>query len=289
MSEKPRHFPLPLSDVMGESRHKRRAADPGYQPREVTSQTASLNLMQGRMTAKKDGKPVALPPVSSPPVLPPGLKNQPASLRGAMAMTDKLAAQGVKDAVVLSAMRSIPRHLFVASGLAQQAYADTSLPIGHQQTISRPYTVARMIEAARQETGDRQWGRVLEIGTGCGYQAAILSQLAREVYSIERIKALHELAKHNLRLLRIPNLRLHYGDGMLGLPQVAPFDAIVVAAAGLEMPEALLLQLAVGACMIAPVGSEKQVLQLTKRIGERQWQSVVLEHCHFVPLCQGVV
>lgn len=215
--------------------------------------------------------------------------NQPAPIRGAIAMAEKIAAQGVRDKMVLSALATIPRHLFVESGLSQQAYVDTSLPIGHQQTISRPYTVARMIEAVRVDTGDRKMASVLEIGTGCGYQAAILSQVSEMVYSIERIRALHELAKKNLRQLRIPNLRLHYGDGMLGLPQVAPFDAIVIAAAGLEVPQALFLQLAIGGYMIAPIGNEKQILQLTKRTGERQWQSVMLEDCHFVPLRQGVI
>ena len=138
-------------------------------------------------------------------------------------------------------MQAVPRHMFMDEALASQAYIDASLPIGHHQTISQPYIVARMIEVMRQG-GKLQ--RVLEIGTGCGYQAAVLSLVAKEVYSIERIRPLHELAKANLRPLRVSNLRLQYGDGMLGLPQAAPFDGIILAAAGLEVPQALLEQLA---------------------------------------------
>jgi protein-L-isoaspartate(D-aspartate) O-methyltransferase len=131
--------------------------------------------------------------------------------------------------------------------------------------------------------------RVLEIGTGCGYQAAVLSCLAQDVYSIERIKPLHELAKTNLRPMRIPNLRLHYGDGMLGLPQAAPFDGIILAAAGLEVPRALLEQLAIGGRLVAPVGARVQHLQLIERTGKAEWTSETLEGCHFVPLRPGTV
>ncbi|NNC10096.1 protein-L-isoaspartate O-methyltransferase, partial [Corallococcus exiguus] len=133
--------------------------------------------------------------------------------------------------------------LFVDAGLASQAYEDSALPIGHQQTISKPSVVGRMIElllSGRSGRTGMPLVRVLEIGTGCGYQAAVLAQLADEVYSIERVRPLHEKAKANLRPLRVPNIRLHYGDGMLGLPKAAPFDAIILAAAGLEVPQALL-------------------------------------------------
>lgn len=202
------------------------------------------------------------------------------------AMVARVAQQGVKDTLVLAALEAIPRHLFIESGLASQAYIDASLPIGHHQTISQPYIVARMTEILRN---GKNLQRVLEIGTGCGYQAAVLSLVAKEVYSIERIKALHELAKNNLRPMRIVNIRLHYGDGMLGLPQVAPFDGIILAAAGLEVPRALLEQLAIGGRLIAPVGGRQQVLQLVERISQHEWTSSVLEQCHFVPLHQGVV
>lgn len=202
------------------------------------------------------------------------------------AMVARVATQGVQDALVLDALSAIPRHLFVESGLSSQAYIDASLPIGHHQTISQPYIVARMIELMRN---GRQLQNVLEIGTGCGYQAAVLSLTAKDVYSIERIKALHELAKENLRPMRIANIRLHYGDGMLGLPQVAPFDGIILAAAGLEVPQDLLAQLALGGRLIAPVGSRSQVLQLTERVGQNEWVTTVIESCHFVPLRPGVI
>jgi protein-L-isoaspartate(D-aspartate) O-methyltransferase len=202
------------------------------------------------------------------------------------AMVAKVAQQGVSDSLVLGALEAIPRHLFIESGLSGQAYIDASLPIGHHQTISKPYIVARMIEIMRNGA---ELKNVLEIGTGCGYQAAVLSLVAKEVYSIERIKALHELAKNNLRPMRIPNIRLHYGDGMLGLPQVAPFDGIILAAAGLQVPQALLEQLTIGGRLIAPVGAGNQVLQLIERVAPLEWKSSILEQCHFVPLRQGVI
>jgi protein-L-isoaspartate(D-aspartate) O-methyltransferase len=200
------------------------------------------------------------------------------------AMVERVARQGVRDPQVLAALQAVPRHLFIEPALSGQAYIDASLPIGHKQTISQPYIVGRMIEAMR-EAGPL--ARVLEIGTGCGYQAAVLSVVATDVYSIERIKPLHELAKSNLRPLRISNIRLQYGDGMLGLPQVAPFDGIILAAAGLEVPRALLEQLAIGGRLVAPVGAQNQHLQRITRIGKAEWASETLEACHFVPLRPG--
>ncbi|MFL9923471.1 protein-L-isoaspartate(D-aspartate) O-methyltransferase [Herbaspirillum lusitanum] len=205
------------------------------------------------------------------------------------AMVARVAKQGVKDALVLAAMEAVPRHMFMEPGLSSQAYIDASLPIGHHQTISQPYIVARMIELMRDNKNGGRLERVLEIGTGCGYQAAVLSRVAKEVYSIERIKPLHELAKTNLRPLRIANIRLHYGDGMLGLPQVAPFDGIILAAAGLEVPQALLEQLAIGGRLVAPVGGRQQVLELIERVGKFEWTSTTMEQCHFVPLRPGTI
>ena len=202
------------------------------------------------------------------------------------AMVARVQKQGVQDAIVLAAMEVVPRHVFIESGLIGQAYIDASLPIGQQQTISQPYIVARMIEIMRN---GRQLNNVLEIGTGCGYQAAVLSQLCNQIYSIERIKQLHELAKNNLRNLRIANLRLHYGDGMQGLPQVAPFDGIILAAAGLQIPDALLEQLAIGGRLIAPVGDKQQVLQCVERTDKTTWAQSILEECHFVPLRPGMM
>jgi protein-L-isoaspartate(D-aspartate) O-methyltransferase len=204
-------------------------------------------------------------------------------------MVERLRANGVTDARVLHAMSVVPRHLFVDPGLATQAYEDAALPIGHHQTISKPSVVSRMIELA---AGGRELANVLEIGTGCGYQAAVLSQVARDVYSIERIKPLYERAKTNLRPLRIPNIRLHYGDGRLGLPAVAPFDAIVIAAAGLDVPQALLEQLAIGGRLVAPVGdqhAQSQVLTLVERVGPAQWRESRLDRVFFVPLKSGVI
>ncbi|MDC6134142.1 protein-L-isoaspartate(D-aspartate) O-methyltransferase, partial [Burkholderia gladioli] len=204
-------------------------------------------------------------------------------------MVERLRANGVTDARVLAAMAAVPRHLFVDPGLAAQAYEDAALPIGHQQTISKPSVVARMIELA---LAGRVPERVLEIGTGCGYQAAVLSHLTRDVYSIERVKPLFERAKRNLRPLRVPNIRLHYGDGRLGLPSAAPFDAIVIAAAGLDVPQALLEQLTVGGRLVAPVGAQSgqpQVLTLVERVGPTQWRESRLDRVFFVPLKSGVI
>jgi protein-L-isoaspartate(D-aspartate) O-methyltransferase len=204
-------------------------------------------------------------------------------------MVERLRANGITDQRVIHAMSVVPRHMFVDPGLATQAYEDAALPIGHHQTISKPSVVARMIELAAV---GRPLANVLEIGTGCGYQAAVLSQVARDVYSIERIKPLYERAKTNLRPLRIPNIRLHYGDGRIGLPAVAPFDAIVIAAAGLDVPQALLEQLAIGGRLVAPVGAQDgqtQVLTLVERTGPAQWRESRLDRVFFVPLKSGVI
>ncbi|WP_153100401.1 protein-L-isoaspartate(D-aspartate) O-methyltransferase [Paraburkholderia hayleyella] len=203
-------------------------------------------------------------------------------------MVERLRAH-ITDQSVLNAMASVPRHLFVDPGLAAQAYEDAALPIGHHQTISKPSVVARMIELA---VAGRRLKNVLEIGTGCGYQAAVLSQVAHDVYSIERIKPLYERAKTNLRPLRIPNLRLHYGDGRIGLLSAAPFDAIVIAAAGLDVPPALLEQLTIGGRLVAPVGGQEgsaQVLTLVERTGAAQWRESQLDRVFFVPLKSGVI
>ncbi|MDR5813639.1 protein-L-isoaspartate(D-aspartate) O-methyltransferase [Caballeronia sp. LZ033] len=204
-------------------------------------------------------------------------------------MVERLRANGVTDPRVLNAMAVVPRHMFVDPGLAAQAYEDAALPIGHHQTISKPSVVARMIELVA--TG-RSLSKVLEIGTGCGYQAAVLSQVAAEVYSIERVRPLSERAKLNLRPLRVPNIRLHYGDGRLGLAAAAPFDAIVIACAGLDVPQALLDQLAVGGRLVAPVGSQaaqSQVLTLVTRVSATQWREEQLDRVFFVPLKSGVI
>ena len=287
-----KRFPLPLSSVTGGARK------PGAPAPVATPQTATQNAARALGGAAQP--PKAPPPGPKPPgYAPQATQSAPAAQRSDLmateairrAMVARVAAQGVKDGAVLAALEAVPRHLFIEPALSSQAYIDASLPIGHNQTISQPYIVARMIEAMRagKSGADAPLGRVLEIGTGCGYQAAVLSRVAKEVYSIERIKPLHELAKANLRPLRISNLRLHYGDGMLGLAQVAPFDGIILAAAGLEVPRALLEQLAIGACLVAPVGGQVQRLERITRTGKSEWASETLESCHFVPLRPGTV
>jgi protein-L-isoaspartate(D-aspartate) O-methyltransferase len=198
-------------------------------------------------------------------------------------MVARLRERGIEDEAVLGAMGSVPRHLFVDAALASRAYEDTALPIGFEQTISHPYTVARMLQAAR---AGRDLARTLEVGTGCGYQAAVLARLAQEVYSVERIAPLLERARANLRPHRIGNLRLSYGDGYKGLPEVAPFDAIVVAAAAPKVPETLKLQLAVGGRMVLPLGVDDQQLLVIERT-TTAFRESRLDAVRFVPMRMG--
>lgn len=286
MTGKDKRFPLPLSSVVDKPATTGRAAAP---MKVATPQTATQNAAQNVARIRTNESP-AVPGQRIAQA--PAAASRPTPLVSdaiRAAMVARVSKQGVKDAKVLAAMEAVPRHLFVEPALASQAYIDASLPIGHHQTISQPYIVARMIEVMRANANSGVLDRVLEIGTGCGYQAAVLSLVAKEVYSIERIKPLHELAKSNLRPLRIANIRLQYGDGMLGLPQAAPFDGIILAAAGLEVPQALLEQLSIGGRLVAPVGGRHQVLQLIERIGKFEWTNTTLEDCHFVPLRPGVV
>jgi protein-L-isoaspartate(D-aspartate) O-methyltransferase len=203
-------------------------------------------------------------------------------------MVERLREQGITDARVMEAMAGVPRHLFVEEALASRAYEDTALPIGFGQTISQPYVVARMIQELRN---GRELGKVLEVGTGCGYQAAVLAQLATEVYSIERIRELLDRARANLRDLRLKNLRLAHGDGAAGLEKAAPFDSIILAAAAPEMPQALLHQLARGGRMILPLreprgGAEAQRLVLVER-SRLGYTESTLDPVRFVPLKAG--
>lgn len=200
-------------------------------------------------------------------------------------MVERLRAQGIKDNNVLTAMGMVPRHIFVDEALSIRAYEDSALPIGFGQTISSPYSVARMIEVLRAGA-DLQ--RVLEVGTGCGYQAAVLAKLAREVYSVERIATLLGRARRTIRELRIGNIKLKHGDGSAGLKDVAPFDGIILAAATPIPPQALLEQLAEGGRMVLPRGiGETQQMVLIERTAEG-FQEKVLEMVHFVPLLPGV-
>ena len=201
-------------------------------------------------------------------------------------MVERLREQGITDARVLQAMAGVPRHLFVEEALASRAYEDSALPIGFGQTISQPFVVARMIEILIR---DRQLGKVLEVGTGCGYQAAVLASLAAEVYSVERIRELLERARDNLRDLRLKNLRLTHADGAAGLEKAAPFDSIILAAAAPALPQVLLRQLAPGGRMILPLRDgrdDAQRLILIER-GTRGYTETPLDPVRFVPLKAG--
>jgi protein-L-isoaspartate(D-aspartate) O-methyltransferase len=206
-------------------------------------------------------------------------------------MVAKLAGQGITDARVLAAMGAVERHRFVDSALVNQAYEDTSLPIGLGQTISKPNVVARMVElllGGAKDPGARL-GRVLEIGTGCGYQAAVLARVATEVYSIERLRGLHDKARDNLRPLRLANVHLLFGDGMAGFPKGAPYAGIIAAAGGDAVPQAWIEQLAVGGRIVAPtvMPGGKQALVVLEKTSREMKQSV-LEPVHFVPLKSGI-
>jgi protein-L-isoaspartate(D-aspartate) O-methyltransferase len=200
-------------------------------------------------------------------------------------MVARLREQGIKDEVVLSAMNTIPRHIFVDEAIASRAYEDVALPIGFGQTISQPYIVARMSEILRSGT---PLERVLEIGTGCGYQTAVLSRLAQEVYSVERLAPLLMRARGLLRELRLRNVKLKHADGSLGLPEAAPFDGIMVTAGATHVPPDLLHQLAVGGRLVIPVGTDGQVLTLIERL-PTEYRQTQLEAVRFVPLLAGAV
>jgi protein-L-isoaspartate(D-aspartate) O-methyltransferase len=195
-------------------------------------------------------------------------------------MVEHLRSNGITDEVVLSAMGAVHRHAFVDEAIASRAYEETALPIGFGQTISAPYIVARMIELLRN---GKPLGKVLEVGTGCGYQAAVLARVAKEVYSVERLGQLLEKTRARLWPMRIQNLRLKHTDGGLGLPEAAPFDAIVVAAAAPQIPAALLEQLTPEGRLIIPVGVASQQLLMVERV-DGLWRETVIEEVKFVPL-----
>jgi len=205
------------------------------------------------------------------------------SQRTRMRMIERLREQGIKDEAVLAAMFEVPRHMFVDEALASRAYDDVSLPINFSQTISQPYIVARMIEVLHA-AGPLK--RVLEIGSGCGYQAAVLAQIFPEVYTLERIKPLYERARKQLAELKIRNVSVRYADGTAGLPESGPFDGIIMAAAAPALSGVLREQLAVGGRMVVPVGSQEQWLYLVER-DARGFRESKLEPVKFVPLLMG--
>jgi protein-L-isoaspartate(D-aspartate) O-methyltransferase len=200
-------------------------------------------------------------------------------------LVERLAAEGIRDRRVLDVIRQLPRHLFIDEALASRAYEDTALPIGQGQTISQPWVVARMTEALIERGIPK---RVLEIGTGSGYQCAVLAQLVEKVYTVERIEELLRKARRRFRKLGITNVRSRHADGRLGWPEEAPFDAIILTAAGVELDAALLEQVSPDGCIVAPVGPAGRQTLLRVRRGEDGWLRESLGAVSFVPLLGGV-
>lgn len=198
-------------------------------------------------------------------------------------LAQRLVEQGIRDQAVLDVMRATPRHLFLDEAMAHRAYEDVALPIGFQQTLSQPYIVARMTELLLA-AGPRS--RVLEIGTGSGYQTAVLAQLVTEVYSVERIKPLQLKARQRMRQLKLRNVQMNHADGALGWPERGPFDGILAAAAPERIPEALLEQLALGGRLVIPVGAASQHLQVVSRTVDG-YHTEIVESVFFVPLLSG--
>ncbi len=201
-------------------------------------------------------------------------------------LVQRLQDQGITDPQVLDVMASTPRHIFIDEALSHRAYEDTALPIGFNQTISQPYIVARMTELLLAEGPMR---KVLEVGTGSGYQTTVLAQLTDQVYSVERIRPLQEKARKRLQLLSLRNVHLRHTDGGMGWAERGPFDGILVTAAPEQVPPELLQQLAVGGRLVIPVGGRQQELKLVTRQSETEFTSEVLEAVKFVPLLSGTV
>jgi protein-L-isoaspartate(D-aspartate) O-methyltransferase len=269
VSARPRRFPLPLARVGGDPASRGDKARIGRPRQEALRDAADPSA--------RERAPIGL-----------GLDSQTVRAR----MVQRLRDEGMSCEPVLNALASVPRHEFVDSALAAQAYEDTSLPIGLGQTISKPSVVARMLALlfeGRVAVASGSLGRVLEIGTGCGYQAALLALLARQVISVERLRPLHERARDNLAALRRNNLRLVYGDGRLGHAPNAPYDAIICAAGGDEVPSAWLEQMAIGARLVAPTRGEMQAGQVLLVIDRTVdgWSRRCHEAVHFVPLRSG--
>jgi protein-L-isoaspartate(D-aspartate) O-methyltransferase len=203
-------------------------------------------------------------------------------------MIQRLIEQGITNVQVLEAMRKIPRHLFLDEALAHRAYEDTALPIGHGQTLSQPYIVARMTEIILAEA--KSLDRVLEIGTGSGYQTAVLATFVGQLFSVERIRPLQEVARKRLRQLKIHNVQYSVADGGLGWAEKGPYDAILSAAAPAKIPDSLLQQLAPNGVLVIPVGEGEQHLVKVIREGDSDnFSTAILEAVRFVPLLSGVI
>ena len=214
------------------------------------------------------------------------------SLRTRQRLLERLTEKGIKDIRVLEAMRDTPRHLFLDEALASRAYEDLALPIGYQQTISQPYIVARMTEILIEDKKleSQPIDKALEVGTGCGYQAAILSRFSKSVLTIERIKALHDKAAKNLKKLKVRNVKLLFDDGSGLVEAKENYDAILFAAAPLEVPTYFLDKLSIGGRLVAPIGGgEVQDLSLIKRLSKNKYETEVVEQVLFVPFLGGKV
>ena len=214
------------------------------------------------------------------------------SLRTRQRLLERLTEKGIKDIRVLEAMRDTPRHIFLDEALASRAYEDLALPIGYQQTISQPYIVARMTEILIEDKKleSQPIDKALEVGTGCGYQAAILSRFSKSVLTIERIKALHDKAAKNLKKLKVRNVKLLFDDGSDLIEAKENYDAILYAAAPLEVPTYFLDKLAIGGRLVAPIGGgEVQDLSLIKRLSKNKYETEVVEQVLFVPFLGGTV
>jgi protein-L-isoaspartate(D-aspartate) O-methyltransferase len=203
-------------------------------------------------------------------------------------MVERLMQQGIRDERVLLAIERTPRHRFVDEALASRAYEDSALPIGHGQTISQPYVVARVIELALAHLGPVDHPiRALEVGAGCGYQAAVMSACMAQVVSIERIKALYELARSNLQPLKRSNLKLVFGDGLVAGLEFSPYDIILLSAGMNSVPSELLSQLRVGGVLVAPLGEPEQRLTVIQRVSESETQTKVFDVVRYVPILRG--
>ena len=199
-------------------------------------------------------------------------------------LIETLQSKGIKDQKVLTVMKNLPRHFFLDNAFAEKAYEDQAFPIGKEQTISQPYTVAFMTEALKVRKRDK----VLEIGTGSGYQAAILHLLGARVFTVERQAALYEKTRRLLGRMKLNMIRTYLRDGYLGLPELAPFDRIIVTAGADDIPEALLQQLKVGGIMVIPVGQETQTMLKIVRTDEDHWEKEHLGAFRFVPFLKGI-
>ena len=203
-------------------------------------------------------------------------------------LVGRLREQGIADERVLDTIAAVPRHIFVDEALAHRAYEDSALPIGHGQTISQPYLVAAMTEAILTGGRDGAPCRVLEIGTGSGYQTAILATLVEQVYTVERIGGLLERARERLRALGVRNVRLKHGDGNLGWPEHSPFDAVMVTAGASHIPDAVMDQMADGGHLVIPVGKgDVKELKRLRKSGDA-WRQETLDEVRFVPLVRGI-